>query len=103
MPVPGGPGSVFVMIETQFGFVFLKTALDWPSSRTDSDEFSEAGALRGVAQSILDLAVGVIAQEERSFTLGSALAVQVDAHPGEAGDPRTLFPLSDLARLPVEQ
>ena len=91
------------MIQTQFGFVFLKTALDRPSRRTDSDEFFEAGALRGVAQGILDLAVGGIAQQQRSFTLGGALGAQVNSHPGEAGDPRAFFALRDLARLPVEQ
>ena len=41
------------MIQAQFGFVFLKAALDRPAGSADADEFPQAELLRRVAQRIL--------------------------------------------------
>src|SRR3989442_7597494 len=69
VPMPGGPGTVFVVVQSELGFIFLETPFNGPARSAHSNQFGHRGLFGSVADQIFDLAVGVVAQQQPSFAL----------------------------------
>src|SRR5674476_1438610 len=73
VPMPSGPGAVFVVIQSEFRFVFLKTAFNGPARATDAHQFAHRGRLRSVAQGIFDLSLIHISEPTRQAEISYAV------------------------------
>ena len=103
VPVPRGPGAVFVMIQAQFGFVFLETSFNWPARAADAHQFAHRSLWRSVAQRVFDFAVGLVAQQQPAFARGRPFRAQIDPEAREGRHQRPLLALGDSVGLPVQQ
>ena len=101
VPMPSGPGAVFVVIQSEFRFVFLKTAFYGPARATDAHQFAHRGRLRSVAQGIFDLAVGIVAHQQPAFAFRRPFRAQIDSEAREGRHQWPLFALGYFVGLPV--
>ena len=58
MPVPGGPGTMFIFAHAGIAFAVFKTLLDSPAQRGGVCKLGKRHIFRGVGESIFDLPVG---------------------------------------------
>ena len=103
VPMPGRPGAVFVMVQSEFGFVFLKTAFNGPARAADTHQLAHRGLLWSVAQGVFNLAVGIVAQQQPAFALRRPIRAQINPGPRESCYQWPFCALGDFVGLPVPE
>src|SRR3974377_789454 len=91
MPMPGRPTAVFVAVNPQGRWAFLKKPRHPPLAPPDSSQVPQGDLPRGVAQGILDWAVSLAAQQEPALARSRSFGAQGNARSRPSGRGEPLF------------
>ena len=94
---------MFVVVQSEFGLVFLEAAFNGPARPARSNQFLHRSVLGGVAQGVFDLVIGTVTQQQPALAFRSPFRAQVDPHPRKGRHQRALLSFRYFVSLPVQQ
>ena len=64
VPMPGGPGAMFIAIHTNLPLAFLKALLDRPAHGGGFNHFGKRSPFRRIGNGVFDLSIVVLSKKE---------------------------------------